>query len=324
MAKKLIGELSIPEKYTINQTIINTSWNDIEGKPDFATVAETGNYDDLNNKPTLFDGDYNSLNNKPVIEPLIIEIVWNEDNQYFTYSGATYAEIKQAFQSNRDVRANVHRASWLETYGPVQIPMSAITIDGVLLFSGDFNGLNWDATFIAMGIYENGYQDVEGKVQSIFNPYDAMFSFTPTNLLVVGADKTISTNQIYYLERWASALGGNNVFPIMKVQLKEFGDNYYIYPQLIHNKDTEDGLNAYTSTFEFSCAFYANDKWYDFNLVIEGMDWDISAPIIKSLNYTPRASGVTMDQVEALGYQTADQVNALINSALGVIENGSY
>ena len=53
MAKKLIGELSIPEKYTVNQTIVNTSWDDIEGKPEFAAVAETGNYEDLNNKPEI-------------------------------------------------------------------------------------------------------------------------------------------------------------------------------------------------------------------------------------------------------------------------------
>lgn len=39
----------------------------------------------------------------------------------------------------------------------------------------------------------------------------------------------------------------------------------------------------------------------------------------------PDTSGfTTMTAVEAKGYQTADQVNALINAALGVIENGSY
>ena len=32
----------------------------------------------------------------------------------------------------------------------------------------------------------------------------------------------------------------------------------------------------------------------------------------------------TMAQVEAKGYQTAADVNALINTALGVIENGTY
>lgn len=35
-------------------------------------------------------------------------------------------------------------------------------------------------------------------------------------------------------------------------------------------------------------------------------------------------AGVTMEEVEAKGYQTEAQVTALINDALGVIENGSY
>lgn len=39
----------------------------------------------------------------------------------------------------------------------------------------------------------------------------------------------------------------------------------------------------------------------------------------------PDLSGyATMTEVENKGYQTADQVNILINQALGVIENGTY
>lgn len=39
----------------------------------------------------------------------------------------------------------------------------------------------------------------------------------------------------------------------------------------------------------------------------------------------PDLSGyATMTEVENKGYQTADQVNTLINQALGVIENGTY
>lgn len=39
----------------------------------------------------------------------------------------------------------------------------------------------------------------------------------------------------------------------------------------------------------------------------------------------PNTSGfITMAQVEAKGYQTAEQVSTAINNALGVIENGSY
>lgn len=39
----------------------------------------------------------------------------------------------------------------------------------------------------------------------------------------------------------------------------------------------------------------------------------------------PDLSGyATMTEIESKGYQTADQVNTLINQALGVIENGTY
>jgi hypothetical protein len=42
-------------------------WTNIEGKPSFATVATSGSYNDLTNKPTLFSGSYNDLTNKPTL-----------------------------------------------------------------------------------------------------------------------------------------------------------------------------------------------------------------------------------------------------------------
>ncbi|MFZ4398758.1 MAG: FISUMP domain-containing protein [Bacteroidales bacterium] len=41
------------------------AWTDVTGKPTFATIASTGNYNDLNNKPVLFSGNYSDLSNKP-------------------------------------------------------------------------------------------------------------------------------------------------------------------------------------------------------------------------------------------------------------------
>lgn len=50
---------------------ISTAWNDITGKPNFATVATSGSYNDLSNKPTFAtvatSGSYNDLSNKPTI-----------------------------------------------------------------------------------------------------------------------------------------------------------------------------------------------------------------------------------------------------------------
>lgn len=49
----------------------NVDWDDIQNKPEFATVATSGDYDDLSDKPNLAtvatSGDYDDLTNKPTI-----------------------------------------------------------------------------------------------------------------------------------------------------------------------------------------------------------------------------------------------------------------
>jgi hypothetical protein len=40
-------------------------WTDVTGKPGFAAVATSGNYNDLTNRPTLFDATWTSLTGKP-------------------------------------------------------------------------------------------------------------------------------------------------------------------------------------------------------------------------------------------------------------------
>lgn len=45
--------------------LTSVSWNDVSSKPTFATVATTGDYDDLLDKPTLFSGSYTDLTDKP-------------------------------------------------------------------------------------------------------------------------------------------------------------------------------------------------------------------------------------------------------------------
>ena len=44
-----------------------TAWTSVTGKPSFATVATSGSYADLINKPVLFSGSYADLTNKPVL-----------------------------------------------------------------------------------------------------------------------------------------------------------------------------------------------------------------------------------------------------------------
>jgi len=45
--------------------LFDGTWTSLTGKPTFATVATTGSYNDLLNKPALFDGTWNSLTGKP-------------------------------------------------------------------------------------------------------------------------------------------------------------------------------------------------------------------------------------------------------------------
>jgi hypothetical protein len=41
------------------------AWSEVTSKPSFATVATTGSYNDLSNKPTLFSGSFTDMSNKP-------------------------------------------------------------------------------------------------------------------------------------------------------------------------------------------------------------------------------------------------------------------
>jgi uncharacterized protein (TIGR02145 family) len=49
-------------------TLFDGTWASLSGKPSFASVAYSGRYNDLTNKPTLFSGNYNDLTNKPAID----------------------------------------------------------------------------------------------------------------------------------------------------------------------------------------------------------------------------------------------------------------
>jgi len=56
------------ESYVTTRGYLTTvSWNDVTSKPSLATVATSGSYTDLTNRPSLFSGSYNDLTNKPTL-----------------------------------------------------------------------------------------------------------------------------------------------------------------------------------------------------------------------------------------------------------------
>lgn len=60
--------------------LFDGTWSSLTGKPTFSSVATTGSYADLLNKPVLFSGSYADLSNKPVIPAAQIQSDWNQTN----------------------------------------------------------------------------------------------------------------------------------------------------------------------------------------------------------------------------------------------------
>jgi hypothetical protein len=50
-------------------------YNKISGAPSLSTVATSGSYNDLTNKPTLFSGSYTDLTNKPTIPSMTVSLI---------------------------------------------------------------------------------------------------------------------------------------------------------------------------------------------------------------------------------------------------------
>lgn len=69
------------------------SWSMVTGKPTFSTVATTGSYNDLVNKPTMFSGNYNDLTNKPTISLPVNILEGNNINVDGTYPDITISAI---------------------------------------------------------------------------------------------------------------------------------------------------------------------------------------------------------------------------------------
>ena len=52
---------------TNKPALFDGTWASLGGKPIFQTVAYSGSYHDLEDLPVLFSGNYNDLTNKPVL-----------------------------------------------------------------------------------------------------------------------------------------------------------------------------------------------------------------------------------------------------------------
>ena len=63
---------------TNKPVLFDGTWLGLAGKPTFSTVATSGSYNDLTNKPTLFDGTWLSLANKPTFSTVATSGSYND------------------------------------------------------------------------------------------------------------------------------------------------------------------------------------------------------------------------------------------------------
>ena len=70
LTTSVAGKVSLTGSYANPTWITSLAYNKLTGAPALATVATSGSYTDLINKPTLFSGSYTDLTNKPSIPSL--------------------------------------------------------------------------------------------------------------------------------------------------------------------------------------------------------------------------------------------------------------
>ena len=77
--------------------LTSVDWSIITSKPTFSTVATSGSYADLTNKPTLFSGNYADLTNKPTIPTDISQLTDTQELLGQGGGGINYIENPYAF-----------------------------------------------------------------------------------------------------------------------------------------------------------------------------------------------------------------------------------
>ena len=120
--------------------LTSVSWNDVNNKPTFATVATTGDYDDLLNKPSLFSGNYNDLSNKPDLS--VYELATDAANIAQAASDAANA-AQAAHNAANDAASDASNAASVaqSAYNAANTANSAIAGLATVATTGSYNDL---------------------------------------------------------------------------------------------------------------------------------------------------------------------------------------
>lgn len=133
----------------IENISVDTSWDDITGKPNFATVATSGSYNDLSNKPNLAavatSGSYNDLSNRPSIPSKINATRLRSSTSYNT-SNSTLSNAM-----NYDFLLLLGKASSSNSgYNTALVPTAMFSSSGLKILIND------EASYVAGTFTESG------------------------------------------------------------------------------------------------------------------------------------------------------------------------
>jgi uncharacterized protein (TIGR02145 family) len=163
---------------TNKPSLFDGSWTSMTGKPSFANVATSGSYNDLLNRPTLFDGTWTSITAKPT---------------YLTGYGITDA-MSISHAANNITSSNIN--NWNSAYGwgnhssAGYVPSSrTITINGNTLNLSANN--TWNVgTVTSVGMTLPGIFTVSGSPVTSIGTLTASLASQTANLIFASPNGT--------------------------------------------------------------------------------------------------------------------------------------
>ena len=254
-------------------------YNDLTNKP----VLFDGDYNSLTNKPVLFDGDYNSLANTPPIPTVPSNVsAFNNDAGYVTavdvQQAANIPTNLSAFENDAnyitvaDIPAQVN-ADWDATSGAAQI------LNKPTLFSGNYNDLTNKPTLF------------DGNYNSLSNRPDLAAVATTGNyndlnnlpqIPQIPTDVSAFNNDAGYITE--------SDLPAMPTKVSELtNDAGYI---------TEYDLPA-IPTVPTDVSAFNNDAGYVSNAACDGVDLCMLAALLTQLQYLVEQQQTRIEALES-------------------------
>ena len=158
--------------------LTTVAWTGVTGKPTFATVATSGSYTDLIDKPTLFSGSYTDLTNKPTLFSGSYTDLTNKPSDYTLPTASTtvtggikidgntlaFNQDGQLYFTGAGIGGYTLPTATTSQLGGVKIDSTTISISvaGVIsltnsTISGKALGTNLDALTIGTGLSGTSY-----------------------------------------------------------------------------------------------------------------------------------------------------------------------